>query len=374
MPMPDDTKTVYEKSAQFAESLFRDWKTSEIPQTLRQDLQETYDFYLDRDTRGRLEDMHPAKRWFVSSWLLVKNAFLKLTPTRRIVMALAVVLAVDGAGGDISNLFFAFLGTLFILGLELKDKLLARDELEAGRAVQSALMPDQTPRFPGWDVWLYTSPANEVGGDLIDCQRVDKDRFSVSLGDVSGKGLGAALFMAKLQATVRAIAPSIHSLSELGARVNEIFCRDGLPGRFASLVYVELSSDEAVRVVNAGHLPPHLVTARGIEELEKGGPAIGLTARARYVETETSMSPGDVLVIVSDGVTEARNEVGAFFGDDRLHRLLAHASGRTAREVGEHIVDAVDAFVGSARPSDDLSVAIVVRDVQAQLPPPRAES
>lgn len=372
--MPDDTKTVYEKSAQFAESLFRDWKTSEIPQTLRQDLQETYDFYLDRDTRGRLEDMHPAKRWLVSSWLLVKNAFLKLTPTRRIVMALAVVLAVDGAGGDISNLFLAFLGTLFILGLELKDKLLARDELEAGRAVQSALMPDQTPRFPGWDIWLYTSPANEVGGDLIDCQRVDKDRFSVSLGDVSGKGLGAALFMAKLQATVRAIAPSIHSLSELGARVNEIFCRDGLPGRFASLVYVELSADKAVRVVNAGHLPPHLVTAGGIEELEKGGPAIGLTARARYVETETTMNHGDVLVIVSDGVTEARNEVGAFFGDDRLHRLLAHAAGRTAREVGEHIVDAVETFVGSARPSDDLSVAIVVREGQAQLPPARAET
>ncbi|NNE71905.1 MAG: serine/threonine-protein phosphatase [Rhodothermales bacterium] len=373
--MPQDSKTVYEKSAQFAESLFRDWNSAEIPQTLRQDLQETYDFYLDRDSRDRLKDMHPVKRWFVSSWLLIKNVFLKLTPTRRIVMAVAIFLAVDGLGGDTSNLFMAFLATLFVLGLELKDKLLARNELEAGRAVQSALMPEQTPRFPGWDIWLYTAPANEVGGDLIDCQRVDKGRFSVSLGDVSGKGLAAALFMAKLQATVRAIAPSIHSLAELGARVNEIFCRDGLPGRFASLVYAELSdNDGTVRVVNAGHMPPHLVTPDGIEELDKGGPAIGLMAKARYVETETRMAAGDVLVIVSDGVTEARNEVGAFFGDDRLHRLLAHASGRSARDVGEHILDAVNTFVGSARPSDDLSVAVVVRNEVPRLPQHQEEA
>ncbi len=364
-----DTKTVYEKSARFAESLFRDLNSAEIPQTLRQDLRETYDFYLDRDTRSRLSGMHPVKRWMVSSWLLLKSMFLKLTPTRRIIMAVGLVLAADGAGGDTGNLLLGFLSMLFILFLELKDKLLARDELEAGRAVQSALMPEQNPHFPGWDIWLYTAPANDVGGDLIDCQLIEEDRFSVSLGDVSGKGLAAALFMAKLQSTVRAIAPSIHSLSELGARVNEIFCRDGIPGRFASLVYAELSgSDTNVRVVNAGHLPPHVVTREGIVELKKGGAAIGLTNKARYVETDVEVDAGELLVIVSDGVTEARDAHGAFFGDDRLHRLLEHAYGRSAREVGEHIVAAVTAFVGAARPSDDLSVAVVARREKARLP------
>ena len=125
-----ETKTVYEKSAQFAESLFRDLNSAEIPQTLRQDLQETYDFYLDRDTRSRLSGMHPVKRWMVSSWLLVKSMFLKLTPTRRIIMAVGLVLAADGVGGDTTNLLLGFLATLFILFLELKDKLLAKDELE----------------------------------------------------------------------------------------------------------------------------------------------------------------------------------------------------------------------------------------------------
>ncbi|MBO6574243.1 MAG: serine/threonine-protein phosphatase [Rhodothermales bacterium] len=362
MSQAPETETVYEKSARFAESVFRDFSSGEIPQTLRQDLQETYDFYLDGETRERLSEMHPIKRWAFSTWYLCKNLVLKLTPTRRIILLVGVVLAIDGAGGDTTNLLLGFLALLFILGLELKDKLLAHDELEAGRVVQSALMPERRPKFSGWDIWLYTAPANDVGGDLVDCQKVDKQRFAVSLGDVSGKGLGAALFMAKLQATVRAISPSIRSLAELGARVNEIFCRDGLPGRFASLVYAELTRDAGeVRFVNAGHLPPHLVKREGVVETDKGGPAIGLSVNARYTESDLHMEPGEVLVLVSDGVTEARDQYGSFFGDDRFHRLLEYAYGHSAAEVGEQIVDAVEAFVGAARPSDDLSVAVIAR-------------
>jgi phosphoserine phosphatase RsbU/P len=369
MAAPPETKTVYEKSARMAETLFRDFKTAEIPQTLRQDLKESYDFYLDKETRGQLAEMRPIKRWLYSSWHLAKSLFLKLTPTRRIILLIGLVLASDGARADSGNLLLGFVALLFILGLELKDKLLARDELEAGWAVQSALMPERRPTFPGWDTWLFTEPASEVGGDLVDCQLVDSDRFAISLGDVSGKGLPAALFMAKLQATVRAISPSIRSLAELGARVNEIFSRDGLPGRFASLVYAEVSEKSpTVRFVNAGHLPPILVTNTGAKEMEKGGPAIGLLPTARYTETDVDMDFGDLLVIVSDGVTEARDSYGSFFGDDRLLRLLEAAHGHSARKVGEFIIEAVTSFVGSARPSDDISVAILCRKAEKLLP------
>jgi sigma-B regulation protein RsbU (phosphoserine phosphatase) len=155
--------------------------------------------------------------------------------------------------------------------------------------------------------------------------------------------------------------------------VNEIFCRDGVPGRFASLVYAEMSEDsDTVRLVNAGHMPP-IVVARGrAVVLDKGGPAIGLTAKARYKEVDVDLAPGDLLVIFSDGVTEARDQGGAFFGDDRLQRLLRGAHGRSAREVGEFIVDAVTSFVGSARPSDDLSVVVLARRGVRQLPAGRS--
>lgn len=357
---------VYEKSARFARSVFSDMQDGELPQVLRRDLRETYEFYLDQDERERLAAMSPVQRWFVSTWWLVKSLFLKLTPTRRLILLVGMVLAADGVGvlggTNTGTLLLGFFVLLFVLGLELKDKLLARDELEAGRAVQIALMPEERPDFKGWEVWLHTEPANDVGGDLVDFQAVDSTRFSVSLGDVAGKGLPAALFMAKLQATVRAVAPSCQSLAELGARVNEIFCRDGLPGRFASLVYLEATlGGGEVRILNSGHLPPVLVSRSGMRETEHGGPALGLAGGTRYTEQTISLEIGDLLVAYSDGVTEARDEHGAFFGDDRLRRLLDGSHGRSAEEVGSRIVRAVADFCGPARPSDDLSIAVMRR-------------
>lgn len=357
---------VYEKSARMAESVFRDLREGDLPQTIRKDLRETYDFYLDEDERRRLAAMGPLQRYFVSSWLMVKSLFLKLTPVRRIILAVGFYFGADGSGllGEpaTGNLVFAFFIVLFILGLELKDKLLAHDELAAGRAVQIALMPPENPSFEGWDVWLHTEPANDVGGDLVDYQALDERRFSVSLGDVAGKGLPAALFMARLQATVRAIAPSCRSLAEVGARVNEIFHRDGLPGKFASFVYLEADRNGAsVRVMNAGHLPPIVVRRHTLEILEKGSPAIGLSLSARYAEVEVDLEPMDTVVIVSDGVTEARDEEGAFFGDDRLRQALRGCHGRTAPEIGRRLLQAVADFIGEASAHDDLSVVVLRR-------------
>ncbi len=357
---------VYEKSARFARTVFSDLQDGELPQVLRRDLRETYEFFLDQNEREKLAAMRPVQRWFVSTWWLVKSLFLKLTPTRRLILLVGMVLAAHGAGlvggANTGNLLLGFLVLLFILGLELKDKLLARDELEAGRAVQIALMPEERPAFEGWEVWLHTEPANDVGGDLVDFQAVDDTRFSVSLGDVAGKGLPAALFMAKLQATVRAVAPACQSLAELGARVNAIFCRDGLPGRFASLVYVEATlGGGELRILNAGHLPPVLISRSGLRETEHGGPALGLAGGTRYAEQEFPVEPGDLLVAYSDGVTEARDETGDFFGDERFRRLLEGSHGRTAEEVGSRIVRAVADFCGPARSSDDLSIAVLRR-------------
>ncbi len=364
---------VYERSARMAESVFRDLKDGDLPQTIRKDLRETWDFYLDEEERKRLAAMGPLQRWFTSSWLLVKSLFLKLTPVRRMILGFGAFLALDGAGffndASTGNLLLGFFLSLFVLGLELKDKLLAHDELAAGRAVQIALMPQKSPSFEGWDLWLHTEPANDVGGDLVDFQDLDARRFSVALGDVAGKGLPAALFMARLQATVRAIAPSCRSLAEVGARVNEIFHRDGLPGKFASLVLMETERNAAiVRVMNAGHLPPWVIRADGPSPLSKGSPAIGLSASARFSETELALEPGDAVVVVSDGVTEARDEEGRFFGDDRVRLALAGAHGRSSRDVGVRILAAVADFVGDAPASDDLSIVVLRRAPAPLLP------
>jgi sigma-B regulation protein RsbU (phosphoserine phosphatase) len=209
---------------------------------------------------------------------------------------------------------------------------------------------------------LYTRPANDVGGDLVDYLRIDGERACIVLGDVAGKGLPAALLMAKLQATIRALAPEFGSLAEIGARVNTILVRDGLPNRFATMVYLELRPGTGnVRVLNAGHMPPLVVRGDEMTELPRGSLALGLLPEATFEEQCVNLLDGDTLLVYSDGATEAMNPEGDFFGDERLRALLPTTSHLPVAELGASLVTAVRNFVGSARPHDDISFIVLRR-------------
>lgn len=187
-------------------------------------------------------------------------------------------------------------------------------------------------------------------------------RFGIVLGDVAGKGLPAALLMAKLQATVRALASERTSLATLGEETNRILCRDGLPNRFATMVYAEVTADTgSVTVLNAGHPPPLVSRNGGLEELPLGGIALGIVADAAFSEQRIELARGEVLVIFSDGVTEAVNGSDEFFGDERLRTGLQALDGMGAAGIGSRVVAAVDEFVGPTRPHDDLSLVVLRR-------------
>ncbi|MGE5243179.1 MAG: PP2C family protein-serine/threonine phosphatase [Betaproteobacteria bacterium] len=334
---------------------------------LNADLQE---FYLTTHRRDRLAGMGRVRRTlYLAAWLL-KALFLKLTPPRRLLLVLSFWLMwqggfqinTSGTRVDVQFPFLAIAVLLLILMLELKDKVLARTELEAGRAVQLALMPDRAPAVAGWDIWLFTRSANDVGGDLVDYLQIDPRRVALALGDVAGKGLPAALLMAKLQATLRALAAQCGSLGELAATVNRILNRDGLSNRFATLVYLELAPGSGVvRLVNAGHMPPLLVKPGDIAELPRGSIALGIVPDADFLEQRVELQPGEVLVVYSDGVTEAMNAAGDFFGDERLRAALKAAGGGTAEQAGRSVLAAADAFIGDAHAFDDLSLLVLKR-------------
>lgn len=342
--------------------MLEDLNQMDFRRTMRQDLEEVYQYYLDAETRGRLDEMDQVARWLhLTGWLL-KNSILKLSPVRRLLLLGGIFLFLLGILGNPPAFVFGFLVLLLVLILELKDKLLAQDELMTGRAVQFALMPREHPSLPGWETWLFTRPANEVGGDLVDYLKVDERHLGLSLGDVAGKGLGAALFMAKLQSTLRALAPTFDTLSELGTEVNKIFRRDGLPDRFISLVYLEVTPDTGqVRVLNAGHMPPLVVHEHHVEEMPKGAPALGLMPSVVYKEQVIDLQAGDILLVYSDGLTEARNEGGEFFGLRRLKALMPRLRGLTAEAAGMRLLQEVERFTGDARPSDDLSMMVLKR-------------
>ena len=332
---------------------------------------ELQEFYLGAHNRERLLGMGKIRRGIYLVFWLLKSLFFKLTPARRVLLALSVVLMWQATNvehhGDITqiSIHFPFLGIaalLLILMLELKDKLVARDELEAGRSVQRALMPDPNPTIPGWDVWLFTRSANDVGGDLVDYVPVANRRFGIVLGDVAGKGLPAALLMAKLQSTLRALAFEETSLAALGQKTNRILCRDGLPNRFATLVYLDVGPQSgSVRVLNAGHLPPLILRGTTLEELPVGGMALGMLPEATFLEQHVELAHGEVLIVFSDGLTEAINGRDEFFGDERLRTQLLALARMAAQSIGTGVVAAVDAFVGDARPHDDLSLIVLRR-------------
>lgn len=340
--------------------------------TVKRDYHEVREFFLDDERKQRLAGMKRIKRWMYTLGWLLKTLFLKLTPTRRllVVIGLALLIFAHSVQYRVNDLVietndFAVLGgliLLFVLMLELKDKLIARDELEAGRAVQAELMPESSPSVPGWSLWLFTRTANEVGGDLVDFLPLDGQRYGITLADVAGKGLKAALLTAKLQATLRALAPDTSLLATLGARVNHIFCRDGIRSMFASFVYVELIPEAGkIRFINAGHLPPLVLRGDSIEELPKGDPAIGLTESVEYHEQERSIAPGEIVIIYSDGLTDAKNEHDEFYGIQRVRQTLSNSRGLSAPAIGEKIIQDVDGFIGEARIFDDLSVVILKR-------------
>jgi sigma-B regulation protein RsbU (phosphoserine phosphatase) len=338
--------------------------------TVRRTFSELENFYLSTHRQTRLAGMRPARRWlFLTAWLL-KSLYLKLTPSRRVLLLIAFFLMWQSSL-DVSREHFhlvvdyGVLGVIvliLILMMELKDKLLARSELEAGRTVQLALMPDRAPVLAGWDVWLYTRSANDVGGDLVDYLQIDPRRLGVMLGDVAGKGLPAALLMAKLQATLRALASGAASLGDLGGDVNRILNRDGLPNRFATLVYLEITPDSGhVRLLNAGHMPPLVVRHTHVEEMPTGSIALGMVAAAAFAGQEVDLQPEDMLVVYSDGITEAMNATEDFFGDERLRAAASAAPSATAAQAGARILAAVDAFVGDAAVHDDISLALLKR-------------
>ena len=348
-----------------------DLTRGDFQRTVRKEYAELKEFFLDDERKARLNEMSRLKRWIFTALWLMTALFRKLTPVRRILLLAAVILLIvqhdfsyasHRLNIQIDTGIFACFILLFILMLELKDKLLAHDELEAGRAIQSALMPEQSPSVPGWSIHLNTRTANEVGGDLVDFQELGPDRYLLTLADVAGKGLKAALVTSKLQSTIRALAPETSSLEDLVFKINLVFHRDTVRNIFASLVCIEFSpSSGSVRLVNAGHLPPVLVTREGLSELAKGDPAIGIIPDIRYHCQKVQIRKEEVLFIYSDGLTEAKNERGDFYGQGRVQAILPSLQHLNAEQISDRIILEVERFIGEARRHDDLSLIVMKR-------------
>ncbi len=353
------------------ETVKNDFRESEIKREVKSDLSETLDFYLTEEQKTDMKSMGWFKKlFFIPAWLL-RIMFFKLTRTRRLLLALAIGLFLFSGNITFPNniqlnaksKFVSIIILLFILILELKDKLIAVNELNAGRAVQTAFMPQENPEISGWSLWLYSEPANSVGGDMVDLIPIDETNYGITLGDVSGKELGAALYMVKLQSTIRALASDFVSLSKLGSKVNNIFFRDSEPNRFATMVYISLKKDIGkLKILNAGHIPPIILSNGKLKEMKKGSPAIGIKSDSVYREDDLKLEKGEYLIVYSDGVSEATNPEGDFFGTDKFKKALKENDHLPPGKMGKNLISTVNSFVGNNKFYDDLSIVILRKE------------
>ncbi len=324
------------------------------------------DFYLDDKKKDKLKNMGRLQRFFFQSGYLISSIFKKLTPLRKLLVIIGLVLMflssirIDNQNSSPNNTLLGGLLIFFVLVLELKDKLLAVEELIAGRKIQKALMPEESPQLDGWDIFLFTSSANEVSGDLVDFLKINDQRACVTIADVAGKGLSAALLTAKLQATVRAFADSSSNPAELTNKTNKIFNRDSLPNLFASMVFLEISTNSGeIKFANAGHLPPIILRGGELIEIEKGDAALGLLNNASYRNFDLNLQTNQIFFAYSDGITEAVNEANQFLGKEKLFNLLKGNDHLTASELGRKIIIFVEQFRGEAKVNDDLTLVIL---------------
>jgi sigma-B regulation protein RsbU (phosphoserine phosphatase) len=237
-------------------------------------------------------------------------------------------------------------------------------ELQMAREIQRSLLPAEPPHFPGYELAADWRAAREVAGDFYDfIECAEKDQLGVLIADVSDKGAPAAIFMAVARSLIRGNAASANSPREAIQRANRQIVADSRAGMFVTAFYLLLTPNSGrVRYVNAGHNLPLLVRAGGrVEELKKGGMALGWFEENPLVERELTLESGDLLVLYTDGVTEACNIRQEEFGLRRLWKLVATCHNIPAPVVLKRINKAVSDFAGEAAAADDITLVVLRR-------------
>jgi serine phosphatase RsbU (regulator of sigma subunit) len=238
----------------------------------------------------------------------------------------------------------------------MKQKAYERD-LALAHRVQQGLLPSEPPKVASYEFFDFYEPANQVGGDYFDYIELPDDRLAVIVADVSGKGIPAALLMAKVSADTRYFLASERSPAAAICKLNRSFARRGWEDRFVTLVLGLIDCHQhKLTLVNAGHMAPYLLNAkrevRPLGEAESGVP-LGVDADYPYEEFTCDLAPGDSLTLFTDGISEAMNAAGDLYGMERIEQQLHKGSSNVAK-LGQQILDDVKQFVGQHPQSDDM--------------------
>jgi sigma-B regulation protein RsbU (phosphoserine phosphatase) len=376
---------------EFFETYTRDLSRRDFKRLFTLETPEAYRFF----ARGIDESELKGQPWHVRAWRRCRAFFMaftaRLSPARRALYGIGLVMALFGILQQFHGIkvvrvpvipFVLALplpglawseGTLWLVGgflamnllvmLEVADRLTLKRDLEIARDIQRAMLPQEMVTGGGLEAYGFTRPANTVGGDFYDVLQMPDGRLVIALGDVSGKGSPAALLMALTLAILRTLVDEGLGPAALAQRLNVQVARHAPGSRFVTMFLAVFDPmTGALHYVNAGQNPPILRRVSGaLERLTSGGVALGMFELSAYTAGDTWLAPGDVLVLYSDGITEAENKQGVFFDESGLEEVINRHWWEDAATLGKAIVTSVEGHATDTRLADDLTVLAIRR-------------
>lgn len=252
-------------------------------------------------------------------------------------------------------------GVQIVLRREVLERLDAEEDQKAAQRIQARLVPGALPDVPGVDVAAHYSPFRLIGGDYYDLVPLGASRVLVAIGDVSGKGTGAALLTANVQALLHFAIARTQPLLEIAGAMNAHLVRHTEPGRFVTMVLAELDLEERrLRYVNAGHSPPLGIRPDGgLVRIEGTGLPLGLVSAAAYTCGEVELPRGTTLLFYTDGLSERPNPAQDLFGEGRIAGVLRETAGMSAQRVLDAVERAAQRFADGALPEDDMALLVL---------------
>ena len=288
------------------------------------------------------------------------------TPARRVLLLIALFFL-------FSNSRAAFWGGLLLLALlvlEISDRVVMKRDLQIAKEIQAWLLPAGPPQVPGLEIAFATRPANTVAGDYYDvfsrpASESPGGSYLIAIADVAGKSVPAAMLMATFQASLKTLASTASSLTELVGRMNNYACSNSQNGRRFTTTFIAeyICASRGLIYVNAGHNPPILRRQTGaIERLQAGGIPLGIQDDALYESGTVTLQSGDWLVIFTDGVTEAENNRTEEYGEARLMAVLRANLAAAPSVLLNTIMLDLERFVSDAPQQDDVTLMLLNSD------------
>lgn len=342
-----------------------DLSYQEIEKLIRREAGEVYEFF-----KSDIPKSDNKQSKFTRGFIFIRSLFnafiLKMTPARRIFYLIALLFFFVGLFTPSPGYtFLAFLIVSLLLAFELADKLSVKGELDVARKIQSDLIPKHPSELNKYQVASFYEPARVVGGDYFDIVEAENGKTYIVLGDISGKGMAAALYMVRVQSIIHLLLTNHSDLREIVINLKKYFSKNLRREYFLTMIAGVIEPDGSLKIVRAGHNPAFLYkkSSGQFVNICPAGMGIGLNDRGVFEttleEAAVQTEKDDIIFFFTDGVTETMNIRREEFGEENIKRIISVNADKPVEEIKNALLRGIASFRGTANQHDDLTMVIL---------------